>query len=279
MPWLRVVAAAGSGGDSFGVAPRCTADLWSCLPTHGCWRWCSYPDSTDTALTPRCSGTADAFVLSAPNRRGPWHCPDHSGGCKPLHRYRSRGVSRAGSKHRHCQASIGFLAARNIRVNIYRIALDNMKSESWGRTGPEPSKWSGGRSLVHRRRSLEAEGGAWTSLFNMGLRGGAYPWGGAIGPRPRGAIRRCRTGRVPPRPPPVPDTAPGSQRQFLLRHSHGGADGESLPAGQGGGGPRDPPLLPAAARPLPGHPRPRRRALPGAAAGRAAARLPYALQG
>lgn len=72
---------------------------------------------------------------------------------------------------------------------------------------------------------------------------------------------------------------PGSRLQFLLRHSHGGADGESLPAGQGGDGPRDPPLHPAAARSLPGHLRPCRRALPGAAAGRAAARLPHALQG
>lgn len=127
------------------------------------------------------------------------------------------------------------------------------------RTGPgrRPRR---GRSLAPAGRSL-APGGR--SL--------------APGGRSRAAIRRWRAVGLRSRPAARCRSAP--QRQFLLRHSHGGADGESLPAGQGGGGPRDPPLRPAAACPLPAHPRPRRRALPGAAAGRAAARLPHALQG
>lgn len=187
MPWLRMAATAGSNGDSFGVAPWHTADLRSCLPTHGCWRWCSYPESTDTALAPRCSGTTEAFVLSTANRCVPWPCPDRSEGCKPPHRYCSQGVSRADSKRSHCQAFTDLLAARSMPVSIYRIALDNMKSESCPRCGDErdPNPQPRGRRLVHRRRSLEAEGGA---FLTRGSGAGPIPGGGASaqpsGPRP-----------------------------------------------------------------------------------------------
>lgn len=146
--------------------------------------------ATQKALTPHSLPAAQApqmLLCSAPQTAVSPHCPDRSEGCNPPHRYCSQGVSRADSKRSHCQALTDFLAARNMPVNIYLIALDNAKSEPCPRCGDErdSNPQPGGRSLVRRRRSLEGEGGAFLTRDSGA---GPIPGGGASaqpsGPRP-----------------------------------------------------------------------------------------------
>lgn len=136
------------------------------------------------------------------------------------------GPSRAGSRHGILHVSTGFPGCRKTRLDHFPFALDG--DGAGAELGPGPGAGPG-----------RGEGGV--------ARCGRGPRSGAI------KARQPAPPQLSCAPPCVCVCVLGSRPQFLLRHSHGGADGESLPAGQGGDGPRDPPLLPAAARPLPGY--------------------------
>lgn len=123
----------------------------------------------------------------------------------------------------HTGFCTGFPGCRKRRPEHFPLALDGDGAGAEPGPGPEPG--SGRRGVARCGRGLR----------------------GTIKARPP------EPEQLSCAPPCVSVCVLGSRPQFLLRHSHGGADGESLPAGQGGDGPRDPPLLPAAARPLPGY--------------------------
>lgn len=90
----------------------------SCFPTGGSQRPCGHPEGTDAALAPCCSGTADAFLISAALRPQTAVLRLQFGDANPGNRSCSRGPSRAEANTGMCKDSQIFLAADNIPMSI-----------------------------------------------------------------------------------------------------------------------------------------------------------------